>query len=256
MGNLKDKKNNKSTDHSSKNPKDTHNTISAKDSVKTKKSLESTSESEVGTSDELDELDEASELDDSELDEDDEIDVDGVSSGSEDGEASEDSENDDDSEDSDDDIPKKKKHKSNDGSESFANAFNNIVNSKLKLKDRSAPIMARNKTVLKKMESDKLEAKAKKAILAEKKQLYDKHRVKNLLPSAEDDSVRDKLEHEKKLKKVAQKGVVRLFNAIMSTQIKTNEAIKKEHGGEAKKQELLNEMSKEKFLDLVLAATE
>lgn len=150
------------------------------------------------------------------------------------------------------DIPKKKKRKTDDGSASFASAVNSIVGSKLKAYDRAAPIMARNKTVSKKLESDKLEAQAKRALLAERKQLYDKHRVKNLLPT--DDNVRAILEQEKKLKKTAQKGVVKLFNAILATQVKTNQAISKEKVGETKKEELFNEMSKEKFLDMVQSA--
>ncbi|EGV60752.1 pre-60S ribosomal particles component [Yamadazyma tenuis] len=160
--------------------------------------------------------------------------------------------NDDSDEDSDDDIPKlKKKKNTDDGSASFANAFTNIIGSKLKAHSRAAPIMTRNKVVLKKLETDKLEHKAKRALLSEKKQAFDKHRVKNLLPTGEEENIRQILESEKKLKKVAQKGVVRLFNAIMSTQVRTNEAISKEKVGQVKKEELFNEMSKEKFLDLV-----
>ncbi|CUM49295.1 uncharacterized protein AC631_03909 [Debaryomyces fabryi] len=184
---------------------------------------------------------------------DDEADIDGVSSGDE----AEDSEENTDSSDYDDDeIPKMKKKKNlDDGSESFANAFNAIVGSRLKAYNRKDPILAKNKTTLKKLESDKLEAKAKRLILSEKKQLHDKHRIKNLLPSAsEPEKVRTIIQNERQLKKVAQKGVVRLFNAVLSTQLKTNQEIGKEQVGQTKKEELMNEISKEKFLDLVQAA--
>ncbi|CAH6721977.1 ribosomal RNA-processing protein 15 [[Candida] jaroonii] len=159
------------------------------------------------------------------------------------------------SEEEDDDFPMKQKKSKNreDGSESFATALNSIIGSKLKAHDRSAPIMVRNKKVLKKLESDKLEAKAKRAILSEKKQLYDKFRVKNLL-AADTEDLNKIMENEKKLKKTAQRGVVKLFNAIISTQVKTTEALKTEKVGEVKKEELFNEMSKEKFLDLVQSA--
>lgn len=157
------------------------------------------------------------------------------------------------SSDEDDEIPKKKKASKDDGSQVFAEAFKNIIGSKLKAHDRSEPILARNKSAVRKLESDKLEAKAKRALLAEKKQLYEKHRVKNLL-SGSNDNVRQVLETERKLKKTAQKGVVRLFNAILSTQVKTNEALKTEKVGEVKKDELFNEMSKEKFLNLIETA--
>lgn len=183
---------------------------------------------------------------------DDEVDVDGVSSNEEAEEDEDSSEYDGE----DDEIPKIKKKKNlDDGSESFANAFNAIVGSRLKAYNRKDPILTKNKTTLKKLESDKLEAKAKRLILSEKKQVHDKHRVKNLLPSAsEPEKVRTIIHNERQLKKVAQKGVVRLFNAVLSTQIKTNQELGQEKVGQTKKEELMNEISKEKFLDLVQAA--
>lgn len=187
---------------------------------------------------------------------DDEMDVDNVSSGDED---SEKSENDSESEselDSDGEYPKLKKKKNlDDGSSSFASALNAIVGSKLKAYDRKDPILARNKVTLKKLESDKLESKAKKLMLTEKKELYDKFRVKKILPSSSNpQELKDILDKERRLKKVAQRGVVRLFNAVLSTQIKTNQEISQEKVGEVRKEELMNEISKEKFLDLVQAA--
>lgn len=218
---------------------------------------------EVITSDEKNESVESSDEDNENLEDiegddevdievDDEVDVDGVSSNEEAEEDEDSSEYDGE----DDEIPKIKKKKNlDDGSESFANAFNAIVGSRLKAYNRKDPILAKNKTTLKKLESDKLEAKAKRLILSEKKQVHDKHRVKNLLPSAsEPEKVRTIIQNERQLKKVAQKGVVRLFNAVLSTQIKTNEELGQEKVGQTKKEELMNEISKEKFLDLVQAA--
>lgn len=218
---------------------------------------------EVITSDEKNESVESSDEDNENLEDiegddevdievDDEVDVDGVSSNEEAEEDEDSSEYDGE----DDEIPKIKKKKNlDDGSESFANAFNAIVGSRLKAYNRKDPILTKNKTTLKKLESDKLEAKAKRLILSEKKQVHDKHRVKNLLPSAsEPEKVRTIIQNERQLKKVAQKGVVRLFNAVLSTQIKTNEELGQEKVGQTKKEELMNEISKEKFLDLVQAA--
>lgn len=218
---------------------------------------------EVITSDEKNESVESSDEDNENLEDiegddevdievDDEVDVDGVSSNEEAEEDEDSSEYDGE----DDEIPKIKKKKNlDDGSESFANAFNAIVGSRLKAYNRKDPILAKNKTTLKKLESDKLEAKAKRLILSEKKQVHDKNRVKNLLPSAsEPEKVRTIIHNERQLKKVAQKGVVRLFNAVLSTQIKTNEELGQEKVGQTKKEELMNEISKEKFLDLVQAA--
>lgn len=198
----------------------------------------------------LEEKEDADDADDS-VEEDSDLEGD-VEVSDEEEEDEDEDEDDDDDDDIETELPKKKKKKQDDGSESFANAFGNIIGSRLKAYDREAPIMARNKTPMKQLESDKLEAKAKRAILAEKKQLQDKHRIKNLLPSSEEpEKVRRIIDHERKLKKTAQKGVVRLFNAVLSTQVRTNQSINKEQAGQTKKQELFNEMSKEKFLDLV-----
>ena len=195
------------------------------------------------------------------LDDEDDVDEDDSEASGSESEASEsESESDAESEaesgsESDSDAMPKKKRKTGDGSQEVANAFNAIIGSKLKAHRRNDPIMARSKNVQKQLDSAKLEAKAKKQLLAEKKALHDSHRVKNLLPSAnEPEKVRSMIEDEKKLKKVAQRGVVRLFNAVLSTQIKTTQEVSGEKVGLVRKEELLNEVSKEQFLDLVQAA--
>lgn len=209
---------------------------------------ESGDESEI-EEENLDDLDEDEEVDDFDV-----ADVSSDESSSEEKKRKNDSDSDSQAEE--DELPKLKKKKNlDDGSESFANAFNSIIGSHLKAYDRKDPILVRNKRTIKKLESDKLEAKAKKLILKEKKELQDKHRVKNLFPSSvEPELVRELIDNERKMKKTAQKGVVRLFNAVLSTQIKTNQQLAGEKVGQTKKEELMNEISKEKFLDLVQAA--
>lgn len=174
---------------------------------------------------------------------------------------------DDEDEEEGDDFPKKKKSKNSkhaDGSEEFSSAINAILSSHLKAYDRKDPIMARNKKVLKQTESAKIEAQAKRAILAEKKKMMNKSRKKDLLPkvTSEDDihlgeSIRSVLEKETRLRKIAQKGAVRLFNAIISTQANAEKELQgslSEVKNNKERQELLTEVSKEKFLDLVKAA--
>ncbi|CUS21878.1 LAQU0S04e02872g1_1 [Lachancea quebecensis] len=182
------------------------------------------------------------------------------------GSNSEQSEEDDaEEEEEDDDFPHKKKaklSKHDDGSSGFSTAVNAILGSHLKAHDRKDPIMARKRGVVKKLESDKLEQKAKRALLAEKKKLLNKTRKKDIIPtvSAESESgveIREILEKERRLRKIAQKGVVKLFNAILSTQVKTEKEGAEKLGevkNRAEKKELLAELSKEKFLDLVKAA--
>ncbi|AJW04168.1 ADE_G0056020.mRNA.1.CDS.1 [Saccharomyces cerevisiae] len=173
-------------------------------------------------------------------------------------------EDDDEEEEEDDDFPRKKKSKNSkhdDGSTGFSAAVNAILSSHLKAYDRKDPIMARNKKVLKQSESEKLEYKAKKALLAEKKKLLGKARKTDIIPiaSGEDrsENIRKVLEKETALRKIAQKGAVKLFNAILATQVKTEKEVSENLSGiknKEEKKELITEVSKEKFLDLVKAA--
>lgn len=74
---------------------------------------------------------------------------------------------------------------------------------------------------------------------------------------ANSDEIREILEKERKLRKIAQKGVVKLFNAILSTQVKTEKEINDSLGGvknRSERKELITEVSKEKFFDLVKTA--
>lgn len=160
-----------------------------------------------------------------------------------------------DDEDADENLPRLKKRKVNDSadSESFSKAVNALLGTRLKAYDRKDPILARSKKQLKAAESEKLELKAKRLILAEKKQRLTASRNKNLLPT-DDANARVIIEQEKKYKKIAQRGVIKLFNAILMTQTETTNASKEKIIGETKKTELMTELSKEKFLDLIQAA--
>lgn len=153
-----------------------------------------------------------------------------------------------------DDIPKplkKAKVSKKEESEKFANAMNALLDTRLKAYDRKDPILARSKRELKKFEDDKLEQKAKRLLLAEKKKKLTANRVKDLLPTDET-IARQVLQHERQLKKTAQRGVIKLFNAILMTQTSTEADMNNESGlGQTKKKELVNELSKEKFLSLV-----
>lgn len=154
-----------------------------------------------------------------------------------------------------DDIPvpqKKQKKSKKTETESFSNAMNALLDTHLKAYDRKDPILARSKKELKKFDDDKLEQKAKRLLLLEKKKKLTANRNKDLLPQ-DDATARQILQHEKQLKKTAQRGVIKLFNAILMTQTSTEEDINNEKGylGLTKKKELVNEISKEKFLDLV-----
>lgn len=180
-----------------------------------------------------------------------------------DSDSSEDESNDSESEEEeeendDDDIPvlhKKHKKSKNEDTEKFSSAMNALLDTHLKAYDRKDPILIRSKKELKKFDDDKLEQKAKRLLLNEKKKKLTANRVKDLLPK-DDLNARKILQHEKILKKTAQRGVIKLFNAILMTQTNTQSDLNNETGylGVNKKKELINEISKEKFLDLVQQA--
>ncbi|ODQ79889.1 hypothetical protein BABINDRAFT_13490 [Babjeviella inositovora NRRL Y-12698] len=203
------------------------------------------------------ELEDLEALSDDDLAEDDELNLDGVSS-DESSAAEADSEEEESTDDFETELPlmKKKKNK-DDGSAQFADALSAIVGSRLKAYDRKDPILARSKLTIKKFENDKLDAKAKRLISAEKKITLDIDRVKTLLPAADNEKAGEILAKERRLKKVAQRGVVKLFNAVLSTQVKTHTELGTQKIiGQTKKEEMMTEISKEKFLDLVQAAAD
>lgn len=200
--------------------------------------------------------------------ENDEQDLENVSSDNDDVQEQDLSESEAEDDETDDEFPMKKKSKMSkhdDGSKEFSSAVNAILSSHLKAYDRKDPIMARNKKVLKKNEADKLESQARKAIANEKRKLLNKARKKEIIPVLSKDSevtsteIRQILEKESKLRKVAQKGVVKLFNAILSTQVKTDKEVSENLSNvknQKERKELITEVSKEKFLDLVKAAAQ
>ncbi|QPG75120.1 hypothetical protein FOA43_002463 [Brettanomyces nanus] len=138
--------------------------------------------------------------------------------------------------------------------------MNALLDTHLKAHDRKDPILAKSKGQFKKLESDKLEVKAKKLLLAKKKKLLNKNRKKDLIPSGEDgEAAKEALTKERKLRKVAQRGVIKLFNAILVSQTQseaTSRALNNSRGyvSSSKKQEAVAEVSKERFLDMVQAA--
>ncbi|KAI8605132.1 Rrp15p-domain-containing protein [Dissophora ornata] len=100
----------------------------------------------------------------------------------------------------------------------MAEAMSKILGSTLRKADASQPILARSRGVERKLEEEKMEAKARKAITNEKRRLANKDRVKPEYTG---------MEYEKKLRKVATRGVVQLFNAIKTQQKATDDLTQK-----------------------------
>ncbi|RGP79960.1 ribosomal rna-processing 15 [Fusarium longipes] len=172
---------------------------------------------------------------------------------------------DDDDEDMDgDNTNKRKKSKRNDPN-AFATSLSKILSTKLSTSKRSDPVLARSAAAheaSKAAVDSALESKARKQLRDQKRRAFEKGRVKDVLVATTNDttgeletSTSEIMETERRLRKVAQRGVVKLFNAVRAAQVKAVEAEKgtRKEGviGMKKREEKVNEMSKKGFLELI-----
>ncbi|KAB8360785.1 hypothetical protein FH972_024519 [Carpinus fangiana] len=147
----------------------------------------------------------------------------------------------------------------------FASSISAILSSKLTTSKRADPVLARSATAASNAEQRadiKLEAQAKKKMTHDKKALQDKGHVRDILGvQTTEVSAAAVAEHEKRLRKMAQRGVVKLFNAVRAAQVKGEEArgevqrVPGEVVGIDRRAEKVNEMSKQGFLDLLTGET-
>lgn len=191
-------------------------------------------------------------------DEDDEPNLDDVASSAEDSEAG-DSESEGSVATSQASSTNPRKQKKRNDPDAFATSITKILSTKLSSAKRQDPVLSRSKSALeanKALADSKLEAKARAQIKSEKRAALEKGRVKDVLglETAEVDTGAV-LEEEKRLKKIAQRGVVFMFNAVRKAQISAEEERRKLQGegvvGMKKREERVNEMSKQGFLDLI-----
>lgn len=161
-----------------------------------------------------------------------------------------------------------KKRKRNDP-DAFATSMSKILGSKLSTSKRADPVLARSKTALaasQELSNSRLEAKAKRKLREEKKAELDKGRVRDVLGLdsaaasaeggvADGKTVGEIAELEKRLRKTAQRGVVKLFNAVRAAQVKAEEAAReaRKQGvvGVGRREQKATEMSKQGFLELI-----
>lgn len=148
----------------------------------------------------------------------------------------------------------------------FATSMAKILSSKLSTSKRADPVLARSATAaqaLAEVAESKLEAKARQKLREDKKLALCKGRVTDVLlgdaGGQDGGEVHGQAafirEQEKKLRKTAQRGVVKLFNAVRAAQIKGEEAAR-QGGAAGRKRERVAEMSKEGFLELVAGGGE
>ncbi|KAF1945560.1 Rrp15p-domain-containing protein [Clathrospora elynae] len=143
--------------------------------------------------------------------------------------------------------------------EAFANSISRILNSKLTSTKRSEPILSRSKdaaTANRELADSKLTEKARKQVVAERKAAQDKGRVKDVLGLNDPNiSTATTSAKEKELRRTAQKGVIKLFNAVRAAQVKGEQAERETKEGMVvgmgKREERVKEMSKQGFLDMI-----
>ncbi|KAM3457681.1 hypothetical protein MY5147_007359 [Beauveria neobassiana] len=155
----------------------------------------------------------------------------------------------------------------------FATSLSKILSTKLSSSKRADPVLARSAAAHETSRAvldSALEAKAKRALREQKRKAQEKGRVRDVLlapvavaaapagPGREEKpevTTGDILAAEAKLRKVAQRGVVKMFNAVRAAQVKSTEAERatRQAGviGMARREEKVNEMSKKGFLDLL-----
>ncbi|KAL8793088.1 MAG: hypothetical protein Q9195_004294 [Heterodermia aff. obscurata] len=162
--------------------------------------------------------------------------------------------------------PKQKTRKADDPA-AFSNSIAKILGSKLSTSKRADPVLARSATAQEANESlsnSRLEAKVRQKLREDRKKDLERGRVRDVLlgkderapndggDRGEELSVGKIQEQEKRLRKTAQRGVVKLFNAVRAAQVKGEEAARNaKSGGRDRKHEWVGEMSKQGFLNLV-----
>ncbi|KAK8032137.1 rrp15p domain-containing protein [Apiospora arundinis] len=200
---------------------------------------------------------EDSDSEDDDLEENDEFDLDAVS---DDSDA-------DDNDDNDDDTlstGKKPKSKRNDPG-AFATSLSKILSTKLPTTRRADPVLSRSVDAHKAAQAitdSALEGKAKKQLRVQKLAALEKGRVRNVLVASRNEttgeleaSTGQVMEKERQLRKVAQRGVVKLFNAVRAAQVRgveaEREARKDGFVGVSSRKDKVTDMSRKGFLDLI-----
>ncbi|PSR87128.1 Rrp15p-domain-containing protein [Coniella lustricola] len=158
----------------------------------------------------------------------------------------------------------------------FATSLSKILSTKLSTTRRADPVLARSAAAheaSRKAVDTALETKARKKMRDQKRVAMEKGRVRDVLVATNStfsnvnpvtgeiiadvvgETTSSILETERRLRKVAQRGVVQLFNAFRTAQVKAAEAekVSRKEGvvGVDRKKEKVTEMSKKGFLDLI-----
>ncbi|EXJ92250.1 hypothetical protein A1O3_00800 [Capronia epimyces CBS 606.96] len=139
----------------------------------------------------------------------------------------------------------------------FSTSISKILSTKLSQSARKDPVLSRSRDAAEtsaSLANERLEHKAKAKLRSERKEDLERGRIKDVL-GLNSGRAGEIAEEEKRLRKVAQRGVIKLFNAVRAAQVKAEQAAKEERKkgtvGMANREEKVNEMSKQGFLDLI-----
>jgi hypothetical protein len=143
--------------------------------------------------------------------------------------------------------------------EAFSTSISKILSTKLSQNARKDPVLSRSREAVQAsndVANERLEKRAKAKLRADRKEDLERGRVKDVLGLTTQDAGQT-AEEEKRLRRIAQKGVVKLFNAVRAAQVKGEEAAREERKkgtvGFANREEKINEVSKQGFLELINA---
>ncbi|EED18025.1 DUF1665 domain protein [Talaromyces stipitatus ATCC 10500] len=139
----------------------------------------------------------------------------------------------------------------------FSTSISKILSTKLPTSARADPVLSRSKSaaqVSSELANERLEQRARSKLRAEKKEEQERGRVRDVL-GTERGEAGETAEEEKRLRKIAQRGVVKLFNAVRAAQVRGEEAARAEQKkgtvGIEERKKAANEISKQSFLELI-----
>lgn len=139
----------------------------------------------------------------------------------------------------------------------FSTSISKILSTKLPTSVRADPVLSRSKAAAQAtsaLANERLEQRARSKLRAEKKEEQERGRVRDVL-GIERGEAGETAEEEKRLRKIAQRGVVKLFNAVRAAQVRGEEAARAEQKkgtiGIEERKKAANEVSKQSFLELI-----
>jgi hypothetical protein len=148
----------------------------------------------------------------------------------------------------------------------FATSLSKILSTKLSSSRRDDPLLARSAAAQEASRAaadQALETKARRKVREQKRMALERGRVRDVMLAVqpEDDGANGKgmramtaaevADEERRLRKVAQRGVVRLFNAVRAAQSTRSDRGEEGVVGMARKEQRANEMSRKGFLELI-----